>query len=626
MDYGATDHGGDVHLTLESDDGAPANANAPPRAGGSRRVGRTMGVTGRGARRRLALDTGSAPRELEWGGRYRGWTVACAVGCAFLAGVALALALVASTGAGGDLRRLLAAPRDGVGSFRSSSSSSSSSSVASAAVRTPLPGLALAGPTHEPARTVTEDDGRPSVTVGFESSGDFYWLPMVRLLEAALPGVKITLADPTYDWSAVNLADLTSSSRRNGRRQGVTDDDDDDDDDDDGSHPARDVRVVATSDPSVEPDIVVEGPDIFRAGRDEGSRCAWGDKPWVQTTAEPSMFFNAWEWCRHETDPVMRLETGLAHFNQDLVYDAKKTTYVWSPYAMTHAWLMRDHLADRLRAFRDNPPDLRRHMVGWASGNCQEHRAQIFRALQRASNRGWREGRVDELGRDGAVHALGACEHNVRWSSSDEYPPRGTKPWELYKDYRWVLALENSAEPGYVTEKLVNAMASGAVPVYYGDSRAARKVFKRGTFVDVLEIWRLKGHVPGDPEVPGSPPTEADWDVIADYVVAIDRDPDLYAKFFAHSNALNEEPESEVYDDAVKFEIGVDYPNEPFPQIDRPVGEQIGPDSGATREAVWRLRDLFRKKLEERDAWELRRANGAAQKAPARGGGLAAKH
>ena len=56
--------------------------------------------------------------------------------------------------------------------------------------------------------------------------------------------------------------------------------------------------------------------------------------------------------CRHEDDPVMRLETGLAHFNQDLVYDPKKTTYVWSPYAMTHAWLMRDMLSDRLKAFQ----------------------------------------------------------------------------------------------------------------------------------------------------------------------------------------------------------------------------------------------------------------------------------
>ena len=49
------------------------------------------------------------------------------------------------------------------------------------------------------------DDGRPTVTVGFESSGDFYWLPMVRLLEAALPGVRLRLADPTYYWSAVSL-------------------------------------------------------------------------------------------------------------------------------------------------------------------------------------------------------------------------------------------------------------------------------------------------------------------------------------------------------------------------------------------------------------------------------------
>ena len=86
----------------------------------------------------------------------------------------------------------------------------------------------------------------------------------------------------------------------------------------------RDLRVDATSDPGVEPDIVVEGPDIFQAGRDEASVGAWGDKPWVQTTAEPSMFFNAWEWCRHESDPVMRLETGLAHYNQNLVYDPKR--------------------------------------------------------------------------------------------------------------------------------------------------------------------------------------------------------------------------------------------------------------------------------------------------------------
>ena len=63
------------------------------------------------------------------------------------------------------------------------------------------------------------------------------------------------------------------------------------------------------------------------------------------------------------------------------------------------------------------------------------------------------------------------------------------------------------------------------------------------------------------------------------------------------------------------LQLGVDSPNEPFPQIDRPVAEQIGSGAGATREAVWRLRDLFRAKLDERDAWELR-TQGSKAEAP----------
>ena len=119
--------------------------------------------------------------------------MACAAGVAFIAGIALALALVASSAGGGDQLRALvaAAPRQKI-------------------ITRSLPGLseartaALAKP-RTAAAPVDIDDGRPTVTVGFESSGDFYWLPMVRLLEAALPGVRLRLADPTYDWSAVSL-------------------------------------------------------------------------------------------------------------------------------------------------------------------------------------------------------------------------------------------------------------------------------------------------------------------------------------------------------------------------------------------------------------------------------------
>ena len=188
--YGATDYGGDVHLTLESDDGAPSNAN---RGHGVSTTMPRLGVTGldRGMRARRRLDLGG---EVDVrGGCDRGWHVACAAGVAFIAGIALALALVASSAGGGDQLRALvaAAPRQKI-------------------ITRSLPGLseartaALAKP-RTAADPVDIDDGRPTVTVGFESSGDFYWLPMVRLLEAALPGVRLRLADPTYDWSAVSV-------------------------------------------------------------------------------------------------------------------------------------------------------------------------------------------------------------------------------------------------------------------------------------------------------------------------------------------------------------------------------------------------------------------------------------
>ena len=44
----------------------------------------------------------------------------------------------------------------------------------------------------------------------------------------------------------------------------------------------------------VEPDLVLEGPDIFK------TVCFWENLPWVQTTAEP-MFFNTWNWLRTTT-------------------------------------------------------------------------------------------------------------------------------------------------------------------------------------------------------------------------------------------------------------------------------------------------------------------------------------
>jgi len=44
---------------------------------------------------------------------------------------------------------------------------------------------------------------------------------------------------------------------------------------------------------------------------------------------------------------------------------------------------------------------------------------------------------------------------------------------DFYKQHKFVLALENTSEEYYITEKIINALKAGAVPIYYGSPRIA---------------------------------------------------------------------------------------------------------------------------------------------------------
>ena len=44
----------------------------------------------------------------------------------------------------------------------------------------------------------------------------------------------------------------------------------------------------------------------------------------------------------------------------------------------------------------------------------------------------------------------------------------GDKLVETYKKYRFVIAMENCVQPGYITEKILNAFGAGSIPIYHG--------------------------------------------------------------------------------------------------------------------------------------------------------------
>lgn len=90
------------------------------------------------------------------------------------------------------------------------------------------------------------------------------------------------------------------------------------------------------------------------------------------------------------------------------------------------------------------------------------------------------------------VDALGKCraaknqpvDRNVHQVGKISYLDLAV---QKYARYRFVICSENAIVPGYITEKLLNAMLAGAVPIYYGSPEVVRD-FNPKSFIYVNEF------------------------------------------------------------------------------------------------------------------------------------------
>lgn len=62
---------------------------------------------------------------------------------------------------------------------------------------------------------------------------------------------------------------------------------------------------------------------------------------------------------------------------------------------------------------------------------------------------------------------------------------------EFQKNYKFALAIENTSFPGYTTEKLVEAFASGGVPIYWGDPDVGQ-YFNEKAFINIMSYPSLE--------------------------------------------------------------------------------------------------------------------------------------
>ncbi len=121
-------------------------------------------------------------------------------------------------------------------------------------------------------------------------------------------------------------------------------------------------------------------------------------------------------------------------------------------------------------------------------------------------------------------------------NSRNNHPPIGNShPDKLafLRHFRFNIAFENEAFPGYLTEKIVDAFTAGCVPVYYGDPHVER-TFSPAAFVHVRD--------------------ESDYGEAIERILAIDRDPVRLAAVRNEAPLVdNRLPDYATYDYAMAF-------------------------------------------------------------------------
>lgn len=102
---------------------------------------------------------------------------------------------------------------------------------------------------------------------------------------------------------------------------------------------------------------------------------------------------------------------------------------------------------------------------------------------------------ITALSRIGKVDVFGAVARNTKYTQAKN-------KYELSQDYKFVLAFENDLYPGYVTEKPVEAWATGAVPLYWGLDPAG--YINQNSLINMANFYSMEAFVERVSEVNSS--------------------------------------------------------------------------------------------------------------------------
>jgi hypothetical protein len=125
---------------------------------------------------------------------------------------------------------------------------------------------------------------------------------------------------------------------------------------------------------------------------------------------------------------------------------------------------------------RIKPNINRKYLLAYCSSRSIQHRENIYNLF------------IENTPKD-SCHALGDCCGNYPNTKLEKTPGDWVSDTliESYTNYKFVLAIENTQHWGYITEKIMNAFYSGAIPIYWGCS-TIKNYFNKNSFIDVSDF------------------------------------------------------------------------------------------------------------------------------------------
>lgn len=141
------------------------------------------------------------------------------------------------------------------------------------------------------------------------------------------------------------------------------------------------------------------------------------------------------------------------------------------------------------------------------------------------------------------IDSPGRCKNNISFDNLlNELGQQGdysnwTSNVDVFTAYKFVLAIENEFIDGYITEKFINPLLAGSIPIYMGSSDIV-KHFNPARFINVRDF--------------------PDMVSCAQYIIQVDNDPELYAQIQNAPIFLNNDMRTNPY--LSWLQTGVAYP------------------------------------------------------------------